>query len=177
MTLIAGTDGKAAQQPQGAGQAERVRDEYTMLRAELAEADKSIMQILLLVMGAVSALLAWVYSHDAIGLTLQLILIALGTTVVQFGAEMIAGHRKRIWRIATYLRVFLEGPPGAPRWETNLDRAFAAYRTLRDENSQGSDGGKSDAPQRSECRDDGRIDPDMLIGELGNLAAVNERNM
>lgn len=109
---------------------EQIFNEYSDLRAELRSADSLNYQIIGIMVAGVAALLTARFnaSHHLHGL-----FITFCVYVVTFpSCQLLCGNRRRIWRISTYLRVFLE-PELERKWETRLhEQSLIARRRHND---------------------------------------------
>jgi hypothetical protein len=94
-------------------------NEYESLRNEIKDADSLNYQVLGIMVAAVAVLITTGIKTN--GCWLESLLIILCVYVVTIPAYAIMkGNRRRIWRISTYLRVFIE-PNLFAKWETRLD--------------------------------------------------------
>jgi hypothetical protein len=104
--------------------------EYGYLRQEILDADRAIYQVLGFVLAASGLLFARAFDleNPAQG--------ALILAIIQVFALpchlLLRANRKRIWRIATYLRIFVEPNLPGVQWETDLAalRAKGAPKTM-----------------------------------------------
>jgi hypothetical protein len=94
--------------------------EYQTLRDEMKGADSLNYQIIGIVVGAVVALLTTGFKETNPGSRLFIFFSIYVVTVP--GLRLLQGNRRRIWRISTYMRVFLEPQLQFINWETRLDR-------------------------------------------------------
>ena len=95
-------------------------NQYQNLREEIRGADALNYQIMGIVVGAAAALLTAALKEDN---PLARSLIFMCVYVVTFpGYRLLWGNRLRIWRISTYLRVFIEPELDCVQWETRLTK-------------------------------------------------------
>lgn len=94
-------------------------NEYKMLREEIMEADKLKYQMFGFVMTAVAAIIATGFSSPADPhLRATVFLVSYVFTIPAYQNSWI--NRRRVWRITTYMRVFLEPKFVHTNWETRL---------------------------------------------------------
>lgn len=96
-------------------------NEYLILREEIKTADTLNYQILGIVVGAVAVIL--VAGFGQANLLIRSLVFLCTYVVTVPGYRLLRGNRSRIWRISTYIRVFLEPEPELQHinWESRLD--------------------------------------------------------
>jgi hypothetical protein len=99
---------------------EQLLKEYQNLRDEIRGADSLNYQILGIVVGAVAAILTTGFTQTDASIRLLIFLCIYVVTLP--GYRLLKGNRRRVWRISTYMRVFLEPELKFMRWETRLDQ-------------------------------------------------------
>jgi hypothetical protein len=95
-------------------------NQYQSLREEIRGADSLNSQIMGIVVGAVAVLLTTAIK-EAEPLARLLVFMCIYVVTVP-GYRLLRGNRLRIWRISTYLRVFIEPELSFVKWETRLTR-------------------------------------------------------
>lgn len=95
----------------------QLNNEYQRLRDEIMQADSRNYQMLGVIIAAAAALLAAAFSRGGEKPSLIALLVYAVTIP---GYRMLYVNRKRIWRISTYMRVFLESRLQYTQWETRL---------------------------------------------------------
>jgi hypothetical protein len=107
----------APHQPQASRRPEAEIAEYNSLRAEIQAADSLNYQITFLTIGAVGAILSAASTQPIVT---ALFMCVLAYVVIFLSYGLLCGNRRRIWRIATYLEVFLEPELGGDGWEIRV---------------------------------------------------------
>ena len=95
-------------------------NEYESLRDELKSADSLNYQIVGLLVGAVAAILTTGFTQTNPMARLAIFLCVYVVSVP--GYRMLQGNRRRIWRITTYMQVFLEPQLEFINWATRVDK-------------------------------------------------------
>ena len=95
-------------------------NEYESLRDELKSADSLNYQIVGLLVGAVAAILTAGFTQTNPMARLAIFLCVYVVSVP--GYRMLQGNRRRIWRITTYMQVFLEPQLEFINWATRVDK-------------------------------------------------------
>ena len=98
----------------------QIWNEYHSLREEIRVADSLNCQIMGIIIGAVALILT-----TGVGQTKPSarVMAFLCSYVVTYpGYRLLQGNRRRIWRISTYIRTFLEPNLGFVKWETRLSK-------------------------------------------------------
>lgn len=93
-------------------------NQYQNLRDEIKSADAVIYQIMGLVVGASAAILVAGFNQS--DLLLRCFIFLCVFVVTYPGYQLLYSSRRRIWRISTYLRVFVEPELEHIKWETRL---------------------------------------------------------
>jgi hypothetical protein len=93
-------------------------NQYHSLREEIRGADSLNSQIMGIVVGAVAVLLTTAIKENE-PLVRSLVFMCVYVVTVP-GYRLLRGNRLRIWRISTYLRVFIEPELDFVKWETRL---------------------------------------------------------
>jgi len=97
----------------------QVWNEYQSLRSEVTHADSLNYQTISIVVGAAGVILtAGLNQSDPIPRSLIFLCVYIVTIP---GYRLLQGNRRRIWRISTYIRTFLEPNLEFVKWETRLD--------------------------------------------------------
>lgn len=96
----------------------QLQSEYERLREEIMQADSRNYQVLGIIVAGSAALLVAAFKQGTEGPSLVAL---LGYAVTIPGYGMLCANRKRIWRVSTYMRVFLETELVFTQWETRLD--------------------------------------------------------
>ncbi len=94
--------------------------EYEFLHNEVLGADSLNFQVMGIIVGAVAALLTAGFKETDPTSRLFVFLCVYVVTIP--GYRLLQGNRRRIWRISTYIRVFLEPQLEFIKWRTRLDR-------------------------------------------------------
>ncbi len=98
--------------------AEQLWGEYQSLREEIRGADTVNFQVLGILVGAAALILTAGFGQPKPTSRLLMFLCIFAVTIpVQ---RFLEGNRRRVWRISTYMRVFLEGGLQHVHWETRL---------------------------------------------------------
>lgn len=98
----------------------QIWDEYHSLREEIRVADSLNCQIMGIIIGAVALILT---TGVAQAKPSARVIAFLCTYVVTYpGYRLLQGNRRRVWRISTYMRTFLEPNLGFVKWETRLNK-------------------------------------------------------
>lgn len=84
----------------------QIWNEHQHLQDEIRAADSLNYQILGIVVGAVAAILTAGFSKVDSGLRFFIFLCVYVVTIP--GYRLLQGNRRRIWRINTYIRTFIE---------------------------------------------------------------------
>ena len=96
----------------------QLHSEYIRLRDEIMQADSRNYQVLGVMVAGVAAIFAAAFSKgDKPSLVILVVYI-----VTILGYRMQCANRKRIWRLSTYMRVFLEKKLLYTKWETRIDQ-------------------------------------------------------
>jgi hypothetical protein len=90
---------------------------YNILTDEIRSADAESYQVVTFGVGAIVALLAAGFKTAVEG---RLPLFAASYVVIFYGMRLLGSNRRRIWRISTYARVFLEPELEKVQWQTHL---------------------------------------------------------
>jgi hypothetical protein len=96
----------------------QLHSEYQRLRDEIMQADSRNYQVLGIMVAGAVALLAAALPKGGGGPSPSVLLVYALTIP---GYRMLCVNRRRIWRISTYMRVFLEKKLTFTQWETRLD--------------------------------------------------------
>src|SRR6478736_3333078 len=107
----------APRQPQASRRPEAEIAEYNSLRAEIQAADSLNYQIKFITIGAVGAILSTASTQPIVT---ALFMCVLAYVVIFLSYGLLCGNRRRIWRMATYLEVFLEPELGGDGWEIRV---------------------------------------------------------
>lgn len=100
---------------------------YELLTQEIQSAETQTYQVVSVGAGAIAAILAAGFNQrDHI---LRVFMFLTSYLIIFPMVRLLAGNRSRIWRIATYMRTYLE--PGLPgmQWQTHLAHAAALTRS------------------------------------------------
>jgi hypothetical protein len=96
---------------------------YELLTQEIQSAEAQTYQIVSIGGGAIAAILAAAFNQRDPYLRLFMSLTAY--LVILPMLYLLAGNRSRIWRIASYMRTFLEPELSAIKWQTHLSHPAA----------------------------------------------------
>jgi hypothetical protein len=118
--------------------------EYLMLRDELKSADTLKYQIMGIMVGAVGAILVASFNQTNFLVRSLIVLCAYIITIPAY--NMLLGNMRRTWRIATYMRVFLECKDALKyiKWETRLSQQRDKAENKKAQNSFSSLAGKNE---------------------------------
>jgi len=98
----------------------QIWNQYEDLRKEIIKADSLNYQIIGIVVAGVAAIITASFSRNDF---LERYIILLCVYLITFpGNLLLIGNRIRIWRIATYMRVFLEPELDYIKWESRLHK-------------------------------------------------------
>jgi hypothetical protein len=95
-------------------------NEYHGLREEIRIADSLNYQIMGILIGAVSLILTTGVAQSKPSASIAAFLCSYVVTYP--GYRLLQGNRRRIWRISTYMRIFLEPKLDSVKWETRLSK-------------------------------------------------------
>ena len=99
----------------------QIWNEYQSLRSEITHADSLNYQTISIIVGAAGVILtAGLNQSDPVLRSLIFMCIYVVTIP---GYRLLQGNRRRIWRISTYIRTFLEPNLEFIKWETRLDES------------------------------------------------------
>lgn len=98
----------------------QIWNEYHSLREEIRVADSLNCQIMGIIIGAVALILTTGVGQAKPSARVMAFLCSYVVTYP--GYRLLQGNRRRIWRISTYMRTFLEPNLGFVKWETRLSK-------------------------------------------------------
>jgi len=98
----------------------QIWNEYHSLREEIRVADSLNCQIMGIIIGAVALILTTGVGQAKPSARVMAFLCSYVVTYP--GYRLLQGNRRRIWRISTYIRTFLEPNLGFVKWETRLSK-------------------------------------------------------
>lgn len=101
-------------------------NQYASLREEIKAADALCFQILGIIVGAVTTILATSIGQSDPMVRFFAFLCVYVVTIP--GYRLIAGKRSSIWRISTYTRTFLEPELQFVKWETRISQQQAKVK-------------------------------------------------
>ena len=96
---------------------------YELLTQEIQAAESQTYQVVSVGAGAIAAILAAGFNQrDHV---LRLFMFLTSYLIIFPMVRLLSGNRSRIWRIATYMRVYLEPELPGVQWQTHLARSAA----------------------------------------------------
>lgn len=98
----------------------QIWNEYHGLREEIRLADSLNYQIMGIIIGAVALILTTGVGQAKPSASVVAFLCSYVVTYP--GYRLLQGNRRRIWRISTYMRTFLEPNLASVKWETRLSK-------------------------------------------------------